>query len=274
MPSAIDTTVRRGTKLALGGHSFIAELGNDSPASDEEQRRIVAACLDAGITLFDTTYYQERVALGAVLGELGRRDDAELMAWNFFKTPGREQELVRFAPYAPGRLEETLAELRTDRLDVLVVHAIDDQDELDQQLQLAASWVADGRVGEVALGMATRERLDRLPPGHPVRQVLAPYNAFNRDAASTFARARELGLETVALSPFVRGWKLDAIEDAGVRAPELLLRWVTSQDIVDRVVVSMRRAAWVEANLAAEARGPLDAAEQRQVDVWSESLGR
>ena len=260
------------TKLALGGHSFIEQLGNDPPASAEEQRRIVAACLDAGIRLLDTTYYQERLALGAALAALGRRAEARVTAWNFFRTPGKEDELVPFAPYAPGRFEEMLAELRTDRLDVLVVHATDDAEDLGRQLRLAASWVASGRVGEVALGMARPEHLDQLVPGHPVRRVLAPYNAFNRGAATTFARARELGMEAVALSPFVRGWKLDALGPA-VSAAELLLRWVTGQELVDRVVVSMRRAEWVRANLAAEARGPLSPPEAQQVDAWVARLG-
>lgn len=48
------------TKLGLGGHSFIAQLENDLPASFEEQCAIVCACLGAGIHPLDTTYYQER----------------------------------------------------------------------------------------------------------------------------------------------------------------------------------------------------------------------
>ncbi len=44
-------------------------------------------------------------------------------------------------------------------------------------------------------------------------QVLAPYNAFHRGAADTFAAARDMGLGTIAMSPFVRGWRLG--EDPG-----------------------------------------------------------
>ena len=56
--------------LILGGHSFISQLGNDQPASEEEQRSIVQSCLEHGIRWFDTTYRPERVALGKVLDEL------------------------------------------------------------------------------------------------------------------------------------------------------------------------------------------------------------
>ena len=77
------------SKLGLGGHSFIEQLGNDPRASFEEQCGLVSACLDSGIRLIDTTYYQERVALGKVLQHLGRRNEAEIMAWNFFQQTSR-----------------------------------------------------------------------------------------------------------------------------------------------------------------------------------------
>ena len=70
--------------LVLGGHSFIQQLGNDPAPDVDEQIEIVSTCLDAGITWFDTTYQPERVALGTVLKALGRRDEATIIAWNFF----------------------------------------------------------------------------------------------------------------------------------------------------------------------------------------------
>ena len=70
--------------LVLGGHSFISQLGNDLPASDQERYAIVESCLDCGIRWFDTTYQPERIALGRVLRGLGRRHEASILAWNFF----------------------------------------------------------------------------------------------------------------------------------------------------------------------------------------------
>ena len=80
--------------MGLGGHSFIQELGNDPEASFEEQCAIVAAILDSGIYWIATTYYRERVALGNVLQHLrGRRKEARITAWNFFREPGKERQL-------------------------------------------------------------------------------------------------------------------------------------------------------------------------------------
>ncbi len=81
--------------LGLGGHPYIQELGNDPQPSPDEQRALVGACLDAGATLFDTTCCRERATLGGLLRALGRRDEAEVAAWNFFRQPGCEDRLVR-----------------------------------------------------------------------------------------------------------------------------------------------------------------------------------
>ena len=63
--------------LILGGHTFISQLGNDPPASEQQQHLIVESCLNRGIRWFDTTYQPERVALGKVLHSLGRRERSD-----------------------------------------------------------------------------------------------------------------------------------------------------------------------------------------------------
>ena len=166
------------------------QLGNDPKPAFEEQCEIVSACLDNGIRLFDTTYYQERVALGGILERLGRRGEAKIMTWNFFKQLGKEADLVPYTPYEPHHLDMMLEELQTDRIDTLVVHADDDADRQRRGLELASDWMESWRVGSVALGMAKAWHLDVLPEGHSVGGVLIPYIAFAREAAEDALRHR------------------------------------------------------------------------------------
>jgi hypothetical protein len=78
------------------------QLGNDLKPAFEEQCEIVSACLDNTIRLFDTTYYQERMALGGILERLERREEARIMAWNrqVARQGGRPRtlHLLRTAP--------------------------------------------------------------------------------------------------------------------------------------------------------------------------------
>lgn len=249
------------------------QLGNDPKPAFDEQCEIVSACLDNGIRLFDTTYYQERVALGGILERLERRGEARIMAWNFFKQPGREDDLVPHTPYEPHHLDIMLEELQTDFIDTLVVHAADDADGQRCELELTQVWMESGRVRNIALGMAETRHLDVRREVHPIGGVLIPYNAFAREAADVFAVAKELGMERIALSPFVRGWKLDEIGEDPAEVSGILLRWVASQDLVDHVIVSMRKSEWVRANLDAVARGPLTEEEQNRLEGWLAHFG-
>jgi aryl-alcohol dehydrogenase-like predicted oxidoreductase len=257
-----------GSRIGLGGHSYIEQLGNDPRPSFEKQCELVSACLDSGITLLDTTYYQERVALGEVMQALGRRDEAAITAWNFFRQPGREDELVPYTPYEPHHIDVMLEELQTEYVDLIVVHDHDNREGLFGELELAADWVKEGKAKSVGLGMAGLDTLERLPQGHPVSSVLAPYNAFNREAATMFERAKEMGLAAIAMSPFIRGWKLDEIRADREEVAAVLLRWVASQEVVDRVIVSMRRPEWVRANVRAVERGPLSGKEETRLAEW------
>lgn len=258
--------------LGLGGHSYIERLGNDPQASFEEQCALVGACLDAGIRLLDTTYYQERVALGKVLRATGRRDEARVMAWNFFKQPGKENDLVPWTTYAPQHIEIMLDELQTDHIDLLVVHAEDEPEKLQHGMDLARRWIDEGKVREVGLGMPSLVHVLRLPDDHPFQYVLAPHNAF-RSATATFVEAKALKLQTIAMSPFIRGWKLDEIGEDTAEVANILLRYVVFQGLADKVIVSMRKKEWVAANLAAVAQGPLNADEHARLQRWIARVG-
>jgi aryl-alcohol dehydrogenase-like predicted oxidoreductase len=247
--------------LVLGGHTFIQQLGIDARPDPDEAAEIVAACLDAGITRFDTTYAPERVALGRALAALGRRDEATVLAWNFFEHFGPDGDLSGPTPYRPDHLERMLDELQTDRIDLLVVHPVEDAAEHARQEQVAAQWLADGRVG----GLGT------FMPEHATTSVeytaaLAPYNVTTPDAPEAFAGYRRRGWGTYALSPFVRGWELERLVAESGRSTaelaDLLLRHSAFAPGVDFVVVAMRKPEWVAANAESWRRGPLVEAER------------
>jgi len=249
--------------LVLGGHSFIQQLGNDPAPSAGEQTAIVAACLDAGIRWFDTTYQPERVALGATLKKLGRRDEATIIAWNFFSPFGPGDDVGPPDYYQPHHLQQMLDELATDRIDVLVVHPLQDERENERQLELAISWRKSGRVK--ALGLwAPDERCARVyATRNPYALMVRPFNVQTPEAPPIFAAAKQLGWRTLACSPFLRGWHLDKLVkaaadiDAREKFADLLLRYSLFQPNVDRLIVSMRSAEWVERNAASVGRGAL-----------------
>jgi aryl-alcohol dehydrogenase-like predicted oxidoreductase len=273
-------TGARDVPLVLGGHSFISQLGNEPAASEREQRAIVEACLNAGIKWFDTTYQPERVALGNTLQALGRRDEATIMAWNFFTDFSPTDPVGEPGYYRPRHIDVILEQLRTSYVDCLVVLPLADREENQRQEELLVEWQRKGYVRFLAIWVEGRPVGASHAANGPFRCAIQPFNVNTAAAAPAFAAYKRAGWETIATSPFVRGWELDTLiaeaaarelGDATTLRPRLadaLLRYSLFETDVDRVIVAMRKVEWVKSNLESVLRGPLT---KRERD-WLESL--
>ncbi|MBC8010204.1 MAG: hypothetical protein H7067_08910, partial [Burkholderiales bacterium] len=219
---------------------------------------LVATCLDHGIRHFDTTYRPERIALGASLARLGRRAEARLIAWNFFRDfDDSATDLGGPEAYREEHLASILADLRTDHLDELVVHRVADPTLDAAQESLAVRWQSAGHVGRLGI-WCPGPAFSTTPTRHAYAFVVEPRNAF------TPAVLHPDPVEVYGTSPFVRGWQLDRLATSLPRATvaDLLLRHAAFHPPITHLIVSMRRAALVAPNLASLARGPLSDAEQ------------
>jgi aryl-alcohol dehydrogenase-like predicted oxidoreductase len=242
--------------------------------SAAEQCAIVEACLDGGIRWIDTTYQPERVALGKVLKTLGRRDEATVIAWNFFQEPGPDGSLGGADYYQPEHLKIMLGELATEWIDGLMVHELDDPARNEDQIALALKWQQQGHVRQLGYWGSSPGLEQRFAANNPFQFFVRPHNVRTADSLSAFQTARRLGWQTLACSPFIRGWELDELigravrllgwpdAEARERLSDYLLRYSLFSEGVDRLIVAMRRAAWVGANVASVRRGPLDPEER------------
>jgi len=266
--------------LVLGGHSFISQLGNDPPASEQEQHRIVESCLNHGIAWIDTTYQPERVALGNVLHALGRREEATILAWNFFTNFAQGGRVGEPEYYRPEYIDVILEQLRTAYVDCLVVVPLDDPEQNQRQEELVIGWRKTGYVRSLALWIPDASIIEQYRNENPFQVAIRPFNITTAEAAPVFAACKKSGWETLATSPFLRGWELDRIiaaasesgyGDAGTLRPmvaDLMLRFSLFQRDVDRVIVGMRKIEWVLRNLESVAKGPLTVEEDR----WLQGL--
>ena len=258
--------------LVLGGHSFIEQLGSDPIADAATQIEIVRACLDAGITWFDTTYLPERIALGKALSALGRRDEATIIAWNFFVDFSPGDELGGPRAYVEGDLDVMCEQLATNRIDCLVVHGVADTDESARQTDLAACWRRNERIDRLGVWAPGADAESVFGPDNPFDFMVRPYNVAQCDA-EPFAACKRLEWTNLACTPFVRGWELDKLvawagEGERSRIADAMLRFSLFAENVDRLIVAIRKVEWVAANIESVRRGPLTADERE----WLMSL--
>jgi len=253
----------------LGGHSFIKQLGNDSPTDRELRIRIVETCLNKGICWFDTTYQPERIALGNALSQLGRREEAVVIAWNFFTQFGPEESVGGADYYQPHHLELMLEQLKTDYIDRLVVHKLGDEKQNRQQESLAISWQEKGYVKHLGTWAPSENVRAVFGENNPYSFMIRPCNITTKNAAPAFAACKELGWENYACSPFVRGWELDKLVDKALsrdggeilelrpKISDLMLRYSLFMPHVDRLIVAMRKVEWIEQNIRSYQKGTL-----------------
>jgi aryl-alcohol dehydrogenase-like predicted oxidoreductase len=264
--------------LILGGHSFIRQLGNDPPVPKRDQCRLVDSCLDHAVRWFDTTYQPERIALGNVFQAVGRRNEATIIAWNFFTDFSPTDRPPNPEYYRPHHIDVILEQLQTDYIDCLVVIPSSNPEEDQRQVELLVEWQKQGYVHFLGLWIEDSRINERFARGNPFRFAIRPLNVTTTDAAPIFAACKSAGWETIATSPFRRGWELDNIIAAaaahGYGPPEamrplvadLMLRFSLFQCDVDRVIVGMRKVEWIHRNVESVAKGPLTPDEHRRLE--------
>lgn len=245
--------------LVLGGHSFIQQLGVGPRPDEGLAVEIVAECVRQGITWFDTTYQPERVALGKALKQANVTAETTVLVWNFFQDFEDSGALGGPSPYQPHSIDLLCEQLQRDVIDVLVVHSVGNAAEDRRQEELAISWQAAGRVRQLGVWHPGAG----VSPG-VYELAISPGNIAD-NGGGRFLEYRNNGWEALATSPFVRGWLLERLANRSGRPIEeiadLLLRYAAFLPGVDRLIVSIRHPALIEANVASRRRGPLSPSE-------------
>ena len=138
------------------GHSglWVSAVGigcNNFGAKCDEAatRAVVHACLDAGITLFDTAdMYGNRGGSETLLGRILGHHRKDIVLASKFGLPMGEGPYL----YGAGRhyimraVEDSLRRLRTDHLDLYQVHRPDPATPIEETLRALDDLVCDGKV--------------------------------------------------------------------------------------------------------------------------------
>ena len=220
------------------------------------------------------------LALGNALDALGRRNEATILAWNFFTDFSPDDPVGRSDYYCPQHIDVILEQLRTDHVDCLVAILLNDPEENQRQEELLIEWRRKGYVRSLGLWIQNEATIEHFRRDNPFRFAIRPFNITTEEAAPVFAACKRSGLETLATSPFCRGWELDRkIAEASARGygkaetlrpvlADLMLRFSLFHRDVDRVIIGMRKFEWINRNLESVSRGPLTVDELR----WLRSL--
>jgi aryl-alcohol dehydrogenase-like predicted oxidoreductase len=217
------------------------QLGNPAWAMHDtgEALRIVQTALDDGCNFFDTAPGYGEGRSESILGNaLAPHRDRVVLCSKFGHTADGGSDFSA-AAVRPA-LEASLRRLRTDYLDVYLLHnppreLIDGTaPEVCDDLEKLKT---EGKLRAYGVSLDWREELDLVLTHTRSTAVEVLFNAFHQDPLASFARAREQGVGIIVKVPLDSGW-LSGRYRADSTFHDIRDRW--TPDVI------ARRAALVE----------------------------
>lgn len=187
----------------LGGRGY-------GPVDDAEAARAVARVLELGVTLFDTApaygngYAEE--FLGRVLA--GQRNRVILVTKGGLRLDSGGHIVARDSSPATllTGLEESLRRLRTDYVDLFLIHWPDRQTPWTEAMDGLNRILGSGKARFVGLSNFRAGELEHCRRYAPVVANQVAYNLFDRRwEQECFTTARALGIGIMAYSPLAHG---------------------------------------------------------------------
>jgi aryl-alcohol dehydrogenase-like predicted oxidoreductase len=211
--------------------------------------------------------------------------NAEPVVGNLVAQAGNRSQLFLATKVGRGRqgvqagraeLEQSLKQLKVDRVDLMQVHNLGGVDEM---LPVLREWKQAGKtryVGVTTTAESQYAELERLLRAQRMDFIQVDYAVDNREVEQRILPlAQERGVAVLAALPFGRGRVLEALGTKPVPAwaqelgigtwPQFALKYIVSHPAVTAAIPGTAKMAYLTDNLGA-ARGPMpDAAARRRM---------
>jgi 1-deoxyxylulose-5-phosphate synthase len=232
------------SRLALG-------LGLRGQADSGEAERLIKRAFDGGVTLFDcaNVYGPEDNRRNAGRSEeiLGKalksvRDDVVITSKVVSPVGPGPNDRGGSRYHVLREVERSLKRLGTDRIDVYLLHVVDDDTPLEEQLRALDTLVQQGKVRytgvcnyqawQVCKSLWIQERINAVP----LITVQNPYSLLDRSLErEMFPMLRDSGLGMMAYSPLAVGL-LSGVYRRGETPPTGTLWGRRPREVFDRAL--------------------------------------
>lgn len=241
----------------------ILAIGTAEIPDDSEAVRAINLALDAGVNYIDTAPSYRNARSERVIGSISEKRRKEF----FLAT----KTLERSADGAYRELKESLARLKTPQVDLIQIHAVNDDATLEQALRGAVKGLErakrEGLTRFIGITGHTRpEVILRAIEKYPFDSILVPVSAADKwigdFAGEVIPKARAKGIAIIGMKA------LKGVERAenGVKDASPWLRYALSLPI-DTLTVGFRRYSDVLQNVAiAQAFSAMSPQERRNLE--------
>lgn len=199
--------------IGLGCMSLSHAYG--TPPDPAHSARLLNHALDIGYDFIDSAalygFGANEELIGAAIG--GRRSEFVLASKCGMTgvdgkrvLDGRPETLLR-------TLDESLARLKTDVIDLYYLHRWDKRVPIEESVGALGQMVASGKVRAIGLSEVSAATLRKAHAVHPIAAVQNEYSPWSRNVElGVRDTAKELGTALVAFSPTARGFLAGSVK--------------------------------------------------------------
>jgi aryl-alcohol dehydrogenase-like predicted oxidoreductase len=206
------------TAIGFGAGALTSAYGD---VDDAESLATLNRCLDLDVTFIDTANVYGGGSSERLIAKLlaDRRDEVTLASkFGIASNPadGAPGRPVRGdAAYVRQCIDESLARLRTDVVDLYYMHRRDLTVPIEETVGAMAELVRAGKVRHLGLCEVTAGELRAAVAVHPIAAVQSEWSIWSRDVErQVVPTAAELGVGFVPYSPLGRGFLTGTIRSA------------------------------------------------------------
>ena len=273
-PVATRTIPRTGERLPVVGlgTAIIFDIGEDAPKR-AERTEVIKTMLSGGARLIDTapSYGTAETVVGDLLAATGLRDKVFLATK--VRVANRENSLAE--------MNQSLRRLRTDKVDLLQLHNVED---VQTDLRVLQEWRDQGRaryIGITHFRAGAYDRVAEVLKREKPEFLQLNYSLAERDAEQRLLPlAADTGTAVLVNLPFGRGKLFSAVRGKALPpwASELdatswgqfFLKYLLAHPAVTCVIPGTDKPEYMVDNLgAARGRLPDAALRRRMVEFWN-----
>ena len=286
-----------GSRLAYGTWRVLK-----TPCTAQELNARLQACLELGITTLDTAEiyggYRVEERIGEALALTpGLRDRFEIVTKagiyvpNDFHPDRRTAHYNATAPRLVKSLEKSLRWLRTDRVELFLVHRPDWLTRADDTAAGLNQLVRDGKVRAAGVSNYTASQFELLNTfmEKPLATNQVEFHLLRMDAMhdGTFHRCEQAGVSPMAWSPLAGGKLFDPQHEAaqrlaqaaasmsarygGATLEQLAYAWILAHPSRPLAIIGSNRLERIRSAAAADA---IELERQDWYALWQAAQGR
>ncbi len=206
------------TGIGLGCMSLSYAYG--TPPSDADGERLLHRALDLGYDFLDTAALyglgHNETLIGRALKHLRGAFTLASKCGIRLGEGGIKAPRVLDGSRAgvTAVLDESLARLGVDHIDLYYLHRLDPKTPIEESVQALADARAAGKIGAIGLSEVSAATLRRAAAVHPIAALQTEYSLWTRNPEiAVLAACRELGTTFVAFSPVGRGFLAGGVPD-------------------------------------------------------------